>query len=264
MSTESPDFVTALARGLTVLKVFSSANPEMTLAEVAQAAGVPPATARRSLLTLETLGYVRTHGRRFLLTPRVLDLSASFLASMNLQQVAQQYLQDVADQTGDSSSLAALDGTDVVYLASVPAKRAIRLTAGIGTRYPAYATSMGRAILGHLDFDKRDAVIDASNLTALTSKTVTDPVILRAILEEVRERGYASIEDELDYGVLSVALPIFTVDRIPVAAINCSTSPSRVSREELLETRLPILRETAGRITAELRRHPALVYAILG
>ncbi len=150
LSPESPDFVTALARGIEILLVFSREKPELTLSEVSALANVAPATARRSLLTLQALGYVRSHGRRFVLTPRVLKLSASFLSSMNLQEVANQYLQDVVDQTGDSSSVAVFDSGEVLYIASVSSKRSVRLTAGLGTRYPAYATSLGRVLLAYL------------------------------------------------------------------------------------------------------------------
>ena len=264
MPKEDADFVTALARGLTVLQVFDASRPEMTLAEIATAAQLAPATARRSLHTFQALGYIRSSGKRFVLTPKVLDLSASFLSSMNLQQVAQQHLQDASDQTGDSASVAVLDGWEVVYIASVPAKRAVRLTAGIGTRYPAYATSMGRTLLAFASEEHRREVLAASRLVKLTSRTEINPEALWAIFARAKEDGYASVEDELDYGVVSVAVPLLAPSGSVVAAVNCSTSPSRVTQAELIETRLPILRETSAKISAELRRHPALIHAILG
>lgn len=262
MSSDSPDFVTALARGLEILRLFNATQPEMTLSEVAAAAGVAAATARRSLFTLQTLGYVKCHGRRFLLTPRVLTLSASFFSSMNLQQVAQQYLQEVVERTGDSSSVAILDGYDVVYIANVPMKRALRLTAGIGTRYPAFATSMGRVLLAYQPEDEIERALTDSPLPKLTALTETDPKRLRDILTLVRENGYASVVDELDYGVVSVAIPVFTEQGEAIAAVNCSTSPSRIAQQEMINTRLPVLREAVSNISRELKLNPALVHAL--
>lgn len=264
LSPESPDFVTALARGIDILLVFSREKPELTLSEVSALANVAPATARRSLLTLQALGYVRSYGRRFVLTPRVLRLSASFLSSMNLQEVANQYLQDVVNQTGDSSSVAVLDGGEIVYIASVPSKRSVRLTAGLGTRYPAYATSLGRAILAYLPPDALDRYLAETKLNKLTEKTVTEPEQLREILAEIRASGVASIQDELDYGVVSVSVPVFAENGAVVAAVNCSTSPARISREEMLASRLPLLQVTARQISETLRHNPALVHSVLG
>lgn len=264
LSPESPDFVTALARGIEILLVFSREKPELTLSEVSALANVAPATARRSLLTLQALGYVRSHGRRFVLTPRVLKLSASFLSSMNLQEVANQYLQDVVDQTGDSSSVAVFDSGEVLYIASVSSKRSVRLTAGLGTRYPAYATSLGRVLLAYLPPDRLDRYFAETDLRKLTEKTVTDPTELRAILAEIRAAGVASIQDELDYGVVSVSVPVFAESGAVVAAVNCSTSPSRISREEMLASRLPLLQVTSRQISETLRHNPALVHSVLG
>lgn len=262
MSTDNPDFVTALARGLQVLQVFDADHAEMTLAEIATRADVAPATARRSLVTLKELGFVAQNGRRFLLTPRVLKLSASFLSSMNLQKVAQQYLQGLMEETGDSCSMAVLDQAEIVYLASATVKRAVRLTAGIGTRYPAYATSLGRILLAHLPADQLDVTLAATQFRALTANTVTDEAKLRSILLRAREDGYASVCDELDYGVLSVAVPLKTKDGRVLAAVNCSTSPSRIEQKELIRSRVPLLRDAARQISAELEQHPALVHAI--
>lgn len=263
-SPESPDFVTALARGLDILLVFNRERPELTLSEVSTLAKVPAATARRSLLTLQYLGYVRSHGRYFVLTPRVLNLSASFLASMNLQEVANQYLQDVVDQTGDSSSVAILDGHEVVYIASVQAKRSLRLTASLGTRYPAYATSLGRLLLAYLPASKLAAYLQEAKFEQLTDKTVTNRHVLEGILKEIKATGISGIQDELDYGVVSVSLPIYADDGSVVAAVNCSTSPSRISLEELIKQRRPILERASKLISETLRQHPALVHSILG
>lgn len=258
------EFVTALARGLDVLQVFSRERPELTLSEVASIAGLTPATARRFLHTLHSLGYIAVNGRRFLLTSRVLNLSAPFLSSMNLQEVAQQFLQDVVMETGDSSSVTILDGTEVVYIATVPAKRAARLTVNIGTRYPAYATSTGQILLANLEPAKQKAVLAETNFKKLTESTVTDPKALSEILAVVKRKGVAVVEDGIDYGVLSVAVPITTDQGKVIAAINCSTSPSRINRADMTKSRVPILRDAAQKISDALRQYPALVHSILG
>jgi IclR family pca regulon transcriptional regulator len=147
----SKEFVTALARGLDVLQAFSREEPELTLTEVARKTGLNAAAARRSLRTLHTLGYIAINGRRFLLTPRVLKLSTPFFSSMNLQEVAQQYLQDIVAKTGDSSSVTILDGNEVVYIATSSVKRPSRVSTTLGTRFPAHVTALGRVLLAHLD-----------------------------------------------------------------------------------------------------------------
>ena len=156
------DFVNSLAKGLAVLQSFDRDQPELTVSDVAKAADITPAAARRCLLTLQQLGFVTSHERRFLLTPRVLRLSEAFLSSVSMQEVMQQFLQEMVDATGDSASVAVLDGTDVLYVASVSAKRAYQLTPTIGTRYPAYATSLGRAILSRSPEHVVDMVLDTA------------------------------------------------------------------------------------------------------
>jgi len=147
-SEDQPDFVTALARGLDVIRSFSAEHPEMTLTEVAGCTGLSPATVRRSLLTLQTLGYVRQNGRKFVLTARVLQLGAAFVESMNLKEVAQVHLQELVDEFHDASSLTTLDGNDVVYVVHVPTTRPVRLRQYVGARMPAHAASTGYVMLG--------------------------------------------------------------------------------------------------------------------
>ncbi|WP_343675796.1 IclR family transcriptional regulator domain-containing protein [Paraburkholderia heleia] len=265
MSSEKDnrEFVTALARGLDVIKVFTQERPELTLSEVASFSGLTPATARRFLHTLQSLGYVTANGRRFLLTARVLDLSAPYLASMNLQEVAQDHLQDVVAATGDSSSVTILDGTEVVYIATVTAKRAARHAAHLGTRYPAFVSSTGRILLAFQDLDTQKATLAESHLKKFTEKTVVDVEALLQIFADARKNDIVSIEDEFDYGVVSVAVPIRSAQGAVIAAINCSTSPSRVKQVEMLKTREPILREAARKISDALRQYPMLVHSIL-
>jgi IclR family pca regulon transcriptional regulator len=259
---EDREYVAALERGLTIIQAFDGEHPEMTLTEMANATGLSPATARRCLLTLQRLGYVGVNGRRFLLRPRVLTLGAAFLRSMNLETIAQPYLQEIVDRVGDGSSLAVLDGGDILYLVHVATKRMIRLTVGPGTRFPAYATSLGRIQLAHLDDAALDRHLATTQLAALTEHTVTDPSRLRAILAAARAKGFAAIRDELDYGITSVAVPIVAPNGCVIAAINCSAHSGRMTKEELVETRLPLLREAAAGIAGELRHFPALAHAM--
>ena len=259
---EDREYVAALERGLAIIQAFDADHPEMTLTEVAKITGMSPATARRCLLTLQRLGYVGAVGRRFLLRPRVLTLGAAFLRSMNLERIVQPYLQEIVDRVGDGSSLAVLDGGDILYLAHVATKRMIRLTVSIGTRFPAYATSLGRIQLAYLDESDLLRHLAATPLTARTEHTVTDPVRLRAILIEARENGFAAIRDELDYRITSVAVPIVDGQGSVIAAINCSAHSGRMSKEELVATRLPLLRDAASGIAGQLRDFPALAHSI--
>src|SRR4051795_12793913 len=165
----------SLERGLAVLQVFSHEHPALTLSEVARLTGITRATARRILLTLERLGHVRSDGRRFSLTPRVLALGWSYLSSLNLWEIAQPLMEDLVEQTGESCSAATLDLPDVVYVARVPTRRIMSITLGVGTRLPAHCTSMGRVLLAALPEDELDRYLTATTLAAWTERTTTDP-----------------------------------------------------------------------------------------
>jgi IclR family pca regulon transcriptional regulator len=262
MAKTSGEFVASLERGLRVLQTFSRDRSQLTLSEVAAATTLSPATARRSLQTLEALGYVGRSGRRFLLRPRVLALSSGYLSAINAEVVLQPFLQEVANQLGGSSSVTILDDREIVYIGHASMNRAIRLTAGTGTRYPAYPTSMGRVLLAF----QQDAVLDnyfaTETFRKLTEHTETNPHTLRKILKEVRAKGYASIQDELDYGIVSVALPIFGPQGRIVASANCSDVTNRMDRAAMVEQRLPVLRQAVRRIEATLAQYPELAYSV--
>lgn len=259
---KDPEFLSTLERGLRVLKAFDEDHPEMTLSEVAAVTGLPPAVARRCLITLVELGYVGQHDRKFLLRPAVLTIGSAFLASMQIEQVVLPPLQVLRDQTGDSASLAVLAGTDILYVAHVSTDRRFRVAAGVGTRFPFHATSLGKAIAAYLPDDERAALLSGAPFQRFTERTVTDRSALGERLQLITERGYDSALDELDYGIVSVAVPIFGRDKRVIASINCSTSTTRISQDELVRTRLPLLRATAGEIEATLRRWPALEAAL--
>jgi IclR family pca regulon transcriptional regulator len=259
---QDSEYLSTLERGLSVLRAFNQSRPEMQLSEVAAATGLNPAVARRCLNTLVQLGYVAQHGRRFLLRPEVLVFGSAFLASMNIEQVAGPHLQAVRDETGDSSSMAVLSGHDILYIAHVSTNRRIRLGASVGTRFPAYATSLGKVLLAWQDDAAIAAYLADAALEPLTEHSITSKAVLRKRLRQVRTQGYDSAQDELDYGIVSVAVPIFDADRQVAAAINCSTSTTRVSREELVKTRLPLLQAAAREIEDALRRWPFLSHAL--
>ncbi|WP_439534526.1 IclR family transcriptional regulator domain-containing protein [Polymorphobacter sp.] len=260
--TKDPEYLSTLERGLKVLRAFDAAHPEMALSDVAAVTGLSPAVARRCLNTLVALGYVAQTGRRFLLRPEVLAFGSAYLQSMNIEQVAAPPLQSLRDQTGDSASLAVRSGRDILYVCHIPTQRRIRLGAGVGTRFPAHATSMGKVLLAYEEPEEIEKFLAEGPLARMTERTVTDPEALLARLDLIADRYYDSALDELDYGIVSVAVPIFDPDDNIVAAINCSTSTTRISQDELVSTRLPLLREAASTIEEELRRWPMLARSL--
>jgi IclR family pca regulon transcriptional regulator len=246
--------VQSLERGLAVLQVFSRENPAPTLSEVARLAGTTRATARRILLTLERLGHVRSDGRRFSLTPRVLALGWSYLSSLNLWEIAQPLMEDLVEQTGESCSAATLDLPDVVYVARVPTRRIMSITLGVGTRLPAHATSMGRVLLADLPEAELDRYLAETQLERFTKRTVVDPEKLRGILAQVHKQGYALVDEELEIGLRSIAAPIRRADGSTIAALNVSGATSRVTVDDLRGRFLSELLETASLISASLLR----------
>lgn len=255
---QDPEFVTALARGLDVIQAFSRDTPELTLSEVAARTGLKPATARRSLITLSTLGYVRQHGRRYVLTARVLQLGAAFVESMNLNEVAQNYLQEVVDVFHDASSLSILDGNNIVYLVHIPSNRPARLRQYVGARMPAHAASMGYILLSGLDDTAFEAYLAQAPFPAYTPRTPTSAQEIRELIEHARRDGYAIAQDAIAFGALALSVPVHDKEGRVVAAINCSADATRVDRETMIRERFPALQNAAKRISHELTRFPAL------
>lgn len=246
-------FVQSLERGLAVIRAFGASTPELTLSEVARATGLTRAAARRFLLTLADLGYVRTDGRRFALTPRVLELGYTYLASLTLPEVAEPHLEALVAEVRESSSMSVLDGEDIVYVARVPTSRIMRVSISVGTRFPAYATSMGRVLLAGLPEEELAAHLARVDLRRFTRRTVTTREALRAELDRVRERGWAMVDQELEEGLRSIAAPIRARGGRVVAAVNVSTHAARVSKEALRRELLPPLLAAAARIEDDLR-----------
>ncbi|MEU4232412.1 IclR family transcriptional regulator C-terminal domain-containing protein [Nonomuraea sp. NPDC026600] len=246
------DHVQSLARGLAVIRAFSATAPELTLSEVARATDLSRAAARRFLLTLADLGYVRSDGRLFSLTPRVLELGYAYLSSLSLPEVADPHLERLAAEVHESASVAVLDGADVVYVARVATARIMRVTINIGTRFPAYCTSMGRVLLAALSPERLDGYLGSAELRGLTSRTITQPAALRAELDRVRARGWAMVDQELEEGLRSIAVPIRDRSGQAVAAVNVSTHASRTTSQQVRRDLLPPLLATAARIEADL------------
>lgn len=243
----SPDYVQSLARGLAVIRAFDAEHPRRTLSDVARTTDLTRATTRRFLLTLVELGYVRSDGSLFWLTPRVLELGYSYLSSLSLPEVAGPHLEALAEQTRESSSVSILDGDDVVYVARVPVSRIMTVAITIGTRFPAYATSMGRVLLAGLSSELLECYLARVELAALTTKTITDVASLRAELDAVRAQGFCLVDQELEEGLRSIAAPIRDHTGEVVAAANVSMQAARHSSDGVREHLLPaLLRATAG------------------
>lgn len=252
MNPRGPDFVQSLQRGLAVIRAFDANHRELTLSEVAAATGVTRATARRFLLTLAELGYVRSEGRYFSLTARVLDLGYAYLSSLSLPEVAAPHLEALTAEVNESSSVSVLDGGDVVYVARVPTSRIMTVMINVGTRFPAFATSMGRILLAALPDDQLDTYLTGVRLAPLTARTVPTVGALREELDRVRAQGWALVNQELEDGLRAIAAPIRDRTGQVIAALNVSTHASRSSLEIMRRDLLPPLLRTATRIGGDL------------
>jgi IclR family pca regulon transcriptional regulator len=250
----SPDFVQSLERGLAVVTAFSGEAPSMTLSDVARATGLSRATARRLLFTLCELGYASSDGKRFALTPKILDIGYAYLSSLDLAGIAQAEMEALVEQTHESCSAAVLDGGEIVYVARVPTKRIMAISLGLGSRLPAYAASMGRVLMADLAPADLDAHLAATPLEPLTPNTVTDEAVLRAELDRVRRQGWALVDQELEEGVRSIAAPLRDARGRVVAALNVSSHAGRVALATLRDEFLPALLATAHRISDRLAR----------
>jgi IclR family pca regulon transcriptional regulator len=252
------EVMAGLAKGLDVIRAFTRDQPAMTLSEVAAAAGLVPATARRCLHTLEELGYVTRNGRTFLLRPRVLELGAAYLESMNIEAVTRNALEDLARRTGDSAALTVLDGTEIVYVARASVRTLMRLEAHLGSRLPAYPTSMGRVLLSGLSRERLDRYFEQATLVALTDRTVVDRERLERLIADARRTGYAAVEDELAYGVVAVAVPVFDAAGRIVAALNSSSHSKKTTKARLARERVALLRELSRELSREIAHLPGL------
>ena len=246
------EYVQSLARGISVIRSFSVDTPRQTLSEVARQTGLTRATARRLLLTLAELGYVRSDGKYFELTARVLDIGYAFVGSLHVNDIAQPFLEEFSEVVHESVSVSVLDDTDIVYVARVPTKRIMTVAIGLGSRFPAFQTSMGRVLLAELDDDEILDVFARSDRSHTTDKTVSSGQELLARIKPIREQGWALVDQELELGVRSVAAPLREASGRAIAAMNVSTHVGRTDPDSLHDHFIPRLLETAESINTAL------------
>jgi IclR family pca regulon transcriptional regulator len=249
-----PDFMTSLARGLAVIQGFTQQKRSLTIAQLSHRTGIPRAAVRRCLYTLGKLGLVGTEdGRTFSLLPKILTLGHAYLSSSTLASFAQPLLDRVSERSGESSSIAILDGTEIIYVArSSSTQRIMSVDLSIGTRLPAYCTSMGRALLADLAPSELEAYLRRVKLVAHTPKTVVVPERLRKVLADTAKDGYAIVDQELELGLRSIAVPVRNASGRVAAAMNISTQASRVPMQELTRRFLPELNVAARELSSML------------
>lgn len=246
------DYVRSLERGLTILLSFDSEAPIQTLSEVAQRTGMARAAARRFLLTLVELGYVGTDGKRFWLLPRILDLGQRYLSGQTWWQLALPVMEDMAGRLKESCSICVLDGSEVVYVAHFAASRFLSINLSVGSRLPAYPTALGRVLMAQLPHSELEALLADTQPRKLTRNTTVDKTRLRKLIEQCRKDGYSIVDQELEIGLMALAVPIGQSTGAARAAMGVSVPASRAGRRELVDRFLPVLLEGKDRIAAGL------------
>ncbi|AZH79025.1 IclR family transcriptional regulator [Microbacterium sp. Y-01] len=247
----SRDFVQSLERGLAVIEAFDEQNPRMTLAEVAQRTGLTRAAARRFLLTLVDLGYMRAEGNQFSLRPRVLTLGQAYLSSMTISDIVTPRLRELSEQTGESFSLSTLDGDEIIYISQVTAPRPMAIRIHVGTRFPAYATSMGRVLLAHSPEAWLADYLDRWEPTPFTSRTISSRVELEAALQKARDDGYALVDRELDYSLKAVAIGVLGASGTVEFAMSMSLH-SALEDDTATAKGVPMMRAAAEQIASDM------------
>lgn len=245
-------YVQSFARGLEVIRSFSAGAPQQTLSEVAARTGLTRAGARRILLTLQSLGYVQSDGRLFSLTPRILDLGFAYLSSMPMWNTAEPVMEDLVAQIKESCSAAVLDGADIVYVLRVPTRKIMSITLGVGSRLPAYCTSMGRMLLASLPDAEIENRLAAVELQPLTHRTQTDRGAVMAAIRQARRQGWCLVDQELEEGLVSMSVPVTGRGGAVVAALNISGQANRTSARVMRETMLEPLLAAARNISERM------------
>lgn len=252
------DFVQSVAKTLDVIQAFDAEHRDLTLSDVARRTGQSRASARRFLLSLESLGFVRSDGSLFSLTPRVLSLGHAFLSSLRLPDIAEPHLKALSQRLGESTSASVFDGNDIVYVARIAARRIMSVGIGVGSRFPAHATSMGRVMLAFANESALDAYLDRVDLEPLTDQTVIDESMLRAELARIRQQGWAVVDQELAIGLRSAAAPVRNAAGEVIAAINASTA-AHPGAEPMSRSIIEDVVATADQISEDLRHaHPGM------
>ncbi len=253
-----PDFIESLARGIDVIRAFTPSRRALSLSEVAEATALARPTARRILLTLEELGYARLDGTSWTLTPRILELGTAYVHSQGLWEVARPHMEDLVAQTGESSSIAQLDGSDIVYVARVAVPKIITFAVAIGTRFPALQTSLGKVLLAAMDPDEVDRVLAQPSRSGIEPRWCPSREERDQHLREVRARGWALADEQLAAGIRSAAVPLRDGDGRTVAAMNVTVHAAETSVEVLTDEHLPRLLTAAGRVSHDLALRDAV------
>ena len=248
------EFVQSLERGLAVIRAFKRERPQMTLSEVAELTGLTRAAARRFLITLRELGYVESDGRLFSLGPLVLELGYSYLSSLPVWEVARPQLERLAETVRETTSASVLDGTEIVFVARVGSDRIMSMNLGIGSRLPSWATAMGRVLLADLSKTQIDDYFRIARLEPLRAGPVTDETELRRIIDQARVDGWTLVDQEVEEGVRSIAVPIRTARGRAAAALTVCSHAFRVSTERIMGEFLPLVLQTSDLITGDLAR----------
>lgn len=253
MEIKKTDYVQSLEKGLRVLMAFSRERQRMTLTEVAKLTHLSRAAARRFLLTLAHLGYIKTDGKIFELTPKVLNLGYNYLSSLDIKEIAKPFLMDLAKVTNETCSVVTIDGRDVVILVRQQVSRIMTISIGIGSRLPTHVTAVGRVILA-MNQDLQDQLLETFDYRQYTINTITSKDRLKEELARVKQQGWSMIDQELEAGVRAIAVPIFSKDGSVKYAMHISSNTHRVSKEDLIDKFLPHLQKAAQGISEALRK----------
>jgi len=247
------DVINGLVKGLAVIECFDEEHASQSITDVAHRTGLERATARRCLLTLTSLGYATYDGKFFRLTPRVLNLGHSYLAATPLPRLIQPFLEQLSTATGESASAAVLDGTDILYIARASIRRVMSINLAPGARLPAYCTSMGRTLLASLPAAEARQILDHSDLVAYTVKTKADLPTILTELAVVAAQGFAVIDEELELGVCSIAIPLFNTKGQTVGGLNIGAQSARASPSHMIANFLPLMRKVQTEVQSLLR-----------
>jgi IclR family transcriptional regulator, pca regulon regulatory protein len=253
--TQSPDYTQSLARGLQVLCAFDSERRRRTLSEIAMQTGLSRAVVRRSLLTLQHLGYVAAEARHFFLTPRVLELGYSYLSSLDLTELAHEAMEELSQRVGESCSMSVLNGSEIVYVARVAVRRLMSVALGVGARLPAFATSMGRVLLADKSDNELSAWFRKNTFRPITAHTMYKTRALRAEILKVRRQGYAFVSQELELGLCSIAVPIRSTTGQAVCGLNVSMRYSDNVQAVARKRMLPALHSAREAIEEAIARN---------
>jgi IclR family pca regulon transcriptional regulator len=245
---KSRDFVGSLVHGLNVIMAFDADSPQMTLSQVAEKTGMNRAGARRYLLTLAHLGFIQQNDRLFRLTPKVMDLGYSFLSTIPISTVAQTYLDTIRDKTGEAVAIGIMDGADVIHIAKANSNKLMSPSLTIGRRFPAIYSSTGRVLLAIKSDEARHLLLDQADFKPLTEKSITSREVLLKELDRIRLKDYSFVDQEIEHGVRSLAVPVFNQSGEAVAAITTLTNASTVTKKKLINEYLPMLWDAAQEI----------------